>query len=315
LASKRLEERIEQLRHLRNSTSSSGLEPTLRKAVTDRSNLIIAEAAKTIAALHLSGMIPDLLQAFDKLFEDAAKTDPKCWAKTAIVKTLTQLDYSESRPFLRGLHHVQMEPVYKGEQEDCAPNLRANCVLALVQCTDLTRLEVLRQLVDAMTEPADPVRVEAVRAIHQLGGDESVLLLRLKARLGDSSPLVIGHVFDALLDLERDRAVPFVAGYLKSKDESVRDEAALALGSSRLTSAVGVLVNAWKEFPGEEFGGVILRAVSASRLSEAIQFLLDVLKTGTLRQSTAALEALKVHEHSPEIQALIKEAMNSRTQK
>jgi HEAT repeat protein len=313
LASKRLEERIEQLRHLRNAPSSPGLEPTLRKAVADRSNLVIAEAAKTIAVLHLSEMIPDLLQAFDKLFEDPVKTDPKCWAKTAIVKTLTQLDYSESRPFLRGLHHVQMEPVYKGLQEDCAPQLRANCVLALVQCADLTRLDVLRHLVDAMTEPADPVRVEAVRAIHQLGGDESVLLLRLKARLGDSSPLIIGHVFDALLDLEHDRAVPFVSEYLKSKDEELRDEAALALGSSRLTSALGVLISAWNEFPGEEFGGVLLRAVSASRLSEAIQFLLDVLRTGTVRQSAAALEALKVHEHSPEIQALIKEATASRT--
>ena len=51
--------------------------------------------------------------------------------------------------------------------------------------------------------------------------------------------------------------------------------------------------------------GALLRAISACRLPEAIDFLLDVLKTGTARQSAAAAEALKPHEDSPEIQARI----------
>jgi HEAT repeat protein len=312
LPNKKLEDRIEQLRNLRHNPPATDVDLLLRKAFADRSNLVIAEAAKSVGELRLSAWIPSLLSAFTALFEDAAKADPKCWGKTAIVKALVQLDYSESPPFVRGLRHVQMEPVWGG-QEDFALHLRANCALALVQCSDLTRLEVLRYLVDAISDSADPVRVEAVRAIHQLGGDESLLLLRLKARLGDRRPLIIGHVFDALLNLEGDRAVPFVAEYLSSTEEELRDEAALALGGSRRTTAVQLLIETWKNSHSEAFSSVLLRAISASRLDEAIEFLLEVLRTGTSRQSAAAAEALKLHEGSPEIQSAIEQAKKRRS--
>jgi HEAT repeats len=304
LASKKLEERIEQLRQLATSMPDASVIATLRKALTDRSNLIVAASAKTIAELHVSDLIPDLLAAFDRFFEEPVKTDSKCWGKTAIVKALTQLEYDDSAPFLRGARHIQMEPVYGG-QEDSAPQLRANSFLALVQCTDLRRFQILGYLVDAMSDPADPVRIEAVRALTQLGGDEAVLLLRLKARLGDRRPLIIGHVFDALLSLERERAVAFVTEYLNSADEELRDEAALALGASRLQSAAKVLMKTWEEARSEIFRATLLRAISSSRLPEAIEFLLEILKTGPARQSAAAIEALKLHEHSAEIQALI----------
>jgi HEAT repeat protein len=159
-----------------------------------------------------------------------------------------------------------------------------------------------------MSDPADPVRIEAVRALNQLSGDESVLLLRLKAKTGDSRPVIIGHVFDALLNLERDRAVPFVAEYLKSDDEPLREEAALALGAARLSSALNVLIESWKTVRTERFSDVILRAISSARMLEAIEFLLVILQSGTSHQSAAAAEALKIHDDSPEIQALIEKA-------
>jgi len=285
----------------------------LRKALSDRSNLVVAEAAKSTGELHLSDLLPNLLAAFDRLFDDVLKSDPKCWGKTAIVKALTELDHSDSAPFLRGSRHIQMEPVYGG-REDSAVHLRANCFLALVQCTDLTRFEVLCHLVDAMSDPADPVRIEAIRALNQLGGDESVLLLRLKAKVGDRRPLIVGHVFDALLNMERDRAVPFVAHYLKSADEEVRDEAALALGAARLNSALSVLIEYWKNARSERFAEVILRAVSSARMPEAIEFLVVVLKTGTPRQSAGAAEALRIHSDSTDIQAMIEKAKQNAPQ-
>jgi len=304
LASKKLEERIEQLRQLGASTPDATVIATLRKALADKSNLIVAAAAKTIAELHVSDLNRDLLAAFDRFFDDPVKTDPKCWGKTAIVKALTQLDYDDSTPFVRASRHIQMEPVYGG-QEDAAPQLRANSYLALVQCRDLRRFQILGHLVDALSDPADPVRIEAVRALSQLGGDEAVLLLRLKARLGDRRPLIIGHAFDALLSLEHERAVAFVADYLDSAQEELRDEAALALGASRLQSAAKLLMKAWEEARSEIFRATLLRAISSSRLPEAIEFLLGILKTGTARESAAAIEALKLHEHSAEIQAKI----------
>ena len=311
MASKKLEDRIEQLRLLRNVSPGADAILILRKALADRSNLIVAEAAKTAGELHLSVLIPDLLASFDRLFEDPIKTDPKCWGKTAIVKTLMKLDYDESPAFLRGSRHIQMEPVWGGN-EDAAPQLRAACFLALVQCTDLTRFEVLRCFVDAMSDPADPVRVEAVRGIEQLRGDEAILLLRLKARVGDKRPLIVGHVFDALLNLEQDRSVSLVAEYLKGKDPALCDEAALALGSSRLASALKVLIQTWMEVRDEQFAGVLLRAISSSRQTEAIEFLINLIREGSSRQAAAAVEALQLHKDSPEIQEMVQQAQKAR---
>lgn len=311
MSGKKLEDRIEQIRQLRTNAPGADREAALRKALADKSNLVAAEAAKTIGELHLPELIPDLLAAFDALFVEPVKRDPKCWGKTAIVKALIQLDYSESQPFLRGAAHVQMEPVFGGH-EDSAVHLRANSYLALVQCSDLNRFRMLRNLVDGLSDPADPVRIEAVRALNQLSGDEAVLLLRLKARAGDPRPLIIGHIFDALLNLERDQAVPFVAEYLIAKDEELRDEAALALGSSRLENALKVLIETWKDVPQREFSAVLLRAISSSRLDEAIQFLVELVRAGDARQSAEAIEALKLHEHSADIQALVDQAQKHR---
>jgi len=311
MASRKLEERLERLKQLRTATPDESVVSAVRRGLEDRSNLVIAEAAKIAGELHLSSLIPDLLRAFDRLFNEPVKTDPKCWGKTAIAKALTNLAYTESPPFLRGSRHVQMEPVWGG-QEDAAAQLRATCVLALVQCTDLRRIEVLRDLVDAMTDPADPVRLEAVRALEQMNGDEAALLLRLKAHLGDRRSIVIGEVFDALLNLEREQAVEFVGKVFKSTDAEVRDEAALALGASRLPDAVDFLINAWNEHHHREFALILLRALSASRQPPALEFLLGLVKRGSSRDAAAALDALELQCESHEIQKLVDEAKRVR---
>jgi HEAT repeat protein len=307
----KFEERLEQLRQMRESEPGPGAETTLRKALKDRSNLIVAEAAKVAAHLHQAALVADLLAAFDRLFEDPVKIDPKCWGKTAIIKALTAMDYGESAPFLRGARHVQMEPVWGG-QEDAAMHLRANSVLALVACSDLTRPEILRHLVDALADDLGPVRMEAVRALEQMNGEESCLALRVKAYAGDLRPVVLGQVFDSLLQLENERAVPFVAGFMKSSNGETRDEAALALGGARLPSAVKLLIETWHNSRRGEFGPIVLRALSSSRDETAFAFLLDLVKEGSSRESAAALDALKLHADSPEIQERIKAAMSER---
>ena len=308
----KLEERLEELRHLRTASPETDVAPILRKALSDRSNLIVAEAAKIAGELHCARLAPDLLVAFDRLFKDPAKTDAKCWGKTAIVRALTVLDHGEATPFLRAAAHIQMEPVWGG-QEDFAVHLRASAVLALVQCTDLTRSEVLRHLVDVLADSADTVRIEAVRALEQMNGEESATLLRLKAHLGDKRTAVVGQVFDSLLRLERERAVEFVGRFLGDENPEVRDEAALSLGSSRLTAAVQVLVATWGKSRSPEFSSVLLRALSASRQEAALQFLLNLVRDGITRDSTLALEALALHSDSPEIQARVDQAKRDRT--
>src|SRR5262249_8736293 len=134
----------------------------------------------------------------------------------------------------------------------------------------------------------------------------------LKARLGDRRPLILGHIFDALLNMERDRAVRFVAEYLRSTTNELREEAALALGASRLPTAVRELMETSKDVEDEGFFDVVLRAISSSRQAEAIEFLIGVFETGNERHSAAAAEALKLHEGSAEIQALIEQAKKNR---
>src|SRR5687768_578685 len=120
----KLEERLEEVRHLRTASPADQALPALRKALRDKANLVVAEAAKVAASLKLTILMPELLAAFDRLFQDPVKTDSKCWGKTAIAKALTDLDYRESSPYLRGARHQQMEPVWGG-QEDAAIHLRA----------------------------------------------------------------------------------------------------------------------------------------------------------------------------------------------
>src|SRR5947209_2614854 len=245
MAHRRVEEDVERLSRLREQGPGPATTAALRKALADRVGLVAGKAAKLAAELRIEEAIPDLLQAFDRFFEKPAERDPQCWGKNAIAKALTELDYRQSAPYLRGARHIQMEPVWGG-QEDTASMLRGICVLGLVSCSDVRREDVLRCLVEALTEKAQTVRLEAVRAIAEMGGDEAPLLLRLKARTGDPEPPVVGQVFDSLLRLEGREAIDFVAAFFESGNDDVRAEAALALGASRLPEAEEALEAAWE---------------------------------------------------------------------
>src|SRR6185369_9832152 len=147
-----VEQEIERLGQLREAP---GKETTaaLRKALGDRVNLIVAKAAKVAAELQLHELQPELLRAFDRLFENPVAKDPQCWGKNAIATALRDLGYSESPPFVRGMRHVQMEPSF-GPPVDTAIALRGICLLCLPACIDLRRDHVFRYLVDAFIDQA-----------------------------------------------------------------------------------------------------------------------------------------------------------------
>lgn len=307
MANRRIEEQIEALSRLRGGEPGPAV-AAVRKALKDRAGLVAAKAAKIAAELQLREVIPDLVEAFDRLFTDAVQRDPQCWGKNEIAKALAGLDYRDSAPFLRGARHIQMEPVWGG-QADTASNLRGICLLALIACSDIRREQILRCLVDALVEPAQTVRVEAIRAVVEMGGDDSALLLRLKARAGDGEPAVVGQAFDGVLRLEGAAAIEFVAGFLRADSEYVQAEAALALGSSRLPEAVAALESAWAETRDPALRGAIARAISASRQERGFAFLLDLVKNGRPSDSAAAIDALAIHRESPEIWRRVEEAV------
>jgi hypothetical protein len=289
MANRRIEEQLEKLSALRGVASAEAA-PLIRRSLADRVNLVVAKAANLAAELNILDAVPDLLRAFDRLFEDPLKRDPQCWGKNAVAKALRELEHRESAHFLRGAVHIQMEPVWGG-QEDTAGPLRGICLLALPACPDIDRSEVLRHLVNALTEPAPPVRADAARALAELQGDDCALLLRLKARAGDAEPAVTGQVLESLLAIERREGLPFVNSFLEPGD-AVAEEAALALGGSRLGPAVDLLLEAWKSARGAEFREAILRALSISRAESALAFLESLAADGRPQDAAAARAAL-----------------------
>ena len=289
MANRRIEEQLDALSHLRGAAPADAV-PALRKALVDRVNLVIAKAANIAAELPAPEVLPDLLRAFDRLFEDPAKRDPQCWGKNAIARALKDLGHRESPAFLRGAVHIQKEPVWGG-QEDTAGPLRGICLLALPACPDMPREQVLRHMVNALTESAPTVRADAARALAEMQGDDCALLLRLKARAGDAEPAVTGQVLESLLALERRVALPFVRQFLAAAD-AVSEEAALALGGSRQSEAVEVLLEVWPEARGMEYRQALLRALSISRHDRAIEFLKGLVERWPPQDAADARAAL-----------------------
>jgi len=313
MPSRKIEQQLEQLNALRSGGPSETTVLALRKALGDRVNLVVAKAAAIAGDLECRDLIPDLERAFERFFRKPVETDRQCWAKNALSKALKDLDHAESALFLRGLQHIQMEPVYGDPPyADSAATLRATCALALPQCRDIARLEILQHLVNALTDQAAAVRMDAARAVEQMDGGDAALLLRLKARAGDKEAGVTGQVLDSLLGIEHEAAIPFVAGFLESHDDDTREEAALALGASRLPGAVEVLKEAWTSSRNFRSGEPLLRAIGASRQESGLDFLLQLIRDGSPSDARDAVSALRFHRESSEIARRFREAVEAR---
>src|SRR5450631_413076 len=115
------EEQLAALEELRQGPEEARAE-ALRRALGHRNNFIVAKAADLVRELRLADLEPDLLAAFGRFFDDPVKTDPQCWAKNALSRALAALEDQDEAVFLRGMRHIQMEPV--GE---AAPTLRELC--------------------------------------------------------------------------------------------------------------------------------------------------------------------------------------------
>ena len=258
-----LEEAIEALR-----------EPEqIRKALRNRNNFLVSKAATLAGRQGLRDLIPDLTAAFERAMTDPVKTDPKCWAKTAIAQTLSDLNFDDAALFIRGLKHIQMEPSYL-RPEDTAVKLRGTCAMALVGCP-LPRYDILVPLVDCLgSDPERTVRVNAARAIAQIPGQDSLLLLRLKA-LSQDEPEVIGQCFVSLLSIAPHEQLAFVASFLDSGSDTAT-EAVAALGDCHEAEAASILIGKHPAARSPELKRAILLSLGASRHDSAADYLLTL---------------------------------------
>ncbi|MEO8099474.1 MAG: HEAT repeat domain-containing protein [Acidobacteriota bacterium] len=285
--------KIQALEDLR-AVPGSAVDP-LRKALRERNNFLVSKAAALIGDLHLAELVPDVLAAFDRFLVDAAKSDPQCWAKNAMVKALKDLEHQDAEVYRKGIMHIQMEPVWGG-QVDTAATLRGACALALSDCR-LDDVTLLTVLADALADPEKSVRVEVALALSRAGLPEATALLRLKALSGDPEPEVIGQCLASLLALNPRDGIPFAVRFLHGKDDELRMEAAAALAQTREPAALDAL----KEFSRSRLSADLRRALltflAASPQREAAEFLFSL---GTA-DALAALKKSRYRGEFPQV--------------
>ncbi len=304
------DKKIAALESLRDDPASPATLDHLRKALKDRNNFLVAKASTLSGQLGLKSLAPDLATAFERFLIDPVKTDPKCWAKNAIAKALKDLEHDDPAMFLRGIVHIQMEPVWN-DQVDSAATLRGACALALV-ATTLDRVSIVTHLVDLLADEEKPARIDSVRALGQLPGHDTALLLRLKSLAGDADPEVIGSCFDTLLGIAPAESVAFVARFLSHNDPDLRAEAAAALGACPEPQAVEILKQCFEDRRDPELKIAILRSLAASRQISAADFLLSVIEESRPEHATAAVESLAAGRYRDEFHDRAEAAVHRR---
>jgi HEAT repeat protein len=299
------EEQLAALDALRQQPPEATVTP-LRKALGHRNNFVVAKAADIIRGLELNQLTPELLIAFDRFFDDPLKTDPQCWAKNALSRTLATFEHQDADVFLRGMKHIQLEPVWGGSS-DSAGVLRGTCALALVQCRSLTESALLAHLLELFADKEKSVRVEAARAIEHVGSTAAALLLRLCAVLGADEPDVLGACYGGILRIDGPSSIEWVSRFLATGDDAA-GEAALAIAGTHSPKAFTTLR---ERFEGESdpwFLSVLLSAIALTRQDEATEFLVDLVKKESL-QAEPAIEAVLRSAPSTEIVARLEKVV------
>jgi len=250
----------------------------------------VARAATIVGEMGIEALVPDLVAAFPRFFEGLPRTDPGCSAKTAIVEALRRLEHDDPALYRRGAGHVQSEPVFGG-RVDTAVDLRGASALALAETAGA---DVLVDLANLLADPEPPVRISAARAVSVHGRGSGIPLLHLKALAGDSEPRVVSECLLALLRLDPQQELPFVASFLERGDEAA-EEAAVALGESRVAEALPVLRSWLEPARYRGLGRTALFAIAALRRDEAVDLLLSLARDEeppTAREALAALASL-----------------------
>jgi len=288
----------------------------VRKSLGHENNYLVAKAARIVADNAQRTLMPEVKAAYDRFFDNAVKTDPQCWAKNALVKALVTLECREPEVYLRGLRHTQEEPVWGG-QSDTAGTLRGTCTHALVACEGLENNQLLDILLTPLLDPDKSVRIEAARAIGQVGGVTAALLLKLRVMLRKDDAEVLGACFTSLLGMNganRSAMIALVSDFLEDGEEAAA-EAAFALAETHDPAALRALTVRRNRGADPWFASVLDNAIALTRLPAGLDFLIQAISDDP-RHAASAMEAISRVYKSPEVrnrvEAAVVEAGNER---
>jgi HEAT repeat protein len=287
------EEKLAALAGLRAVSDRAKVLEALRKALRDKNNYYVSKAAALAGEMGFGELTQELVGAFDRFLAEPVKNDPQCWAKEAIVRALKEVGHRNSAVYVKGIQHVQMEPVW-GREVDTADGLRGACALMLAD-SELDDVEVLNLLSVALADGYRQVRVEVARAMGQLGCREALPLLRFKALIGDEDAEVVGHCLAAMLEIGKGEEVSFVARFLEGKNDEMRAEAASVLAVSKEAGAFEALHRYWKQVLPEELRESLLLSLGASPQRQAAALLATIVEDGDepMKRIAMAREALQ----------------------
>ena len=310
----KLEALMAALREIRGDPTSAAGQTVLQQILTSKQSIAVAQAAPLISQFELTNFVPDLVAAFDRFLIKAADSDPGCRAKQAIAETLYRLDIAAESLFLKGIRHIQREPVWGGT-EDTAPRLRGTCALGLVR---MHYPQVMVELGDLLADPEAEARIGAVRAIAYNQTEHGIPLLRLRIKVGDDST-VISECLIALLQIAPEPSLPLVQELLfpetllaSETDISNAEAAALALSEARLPEAFPLLKAWWESLSIPELRKTGLWAMSTLRQSEAIAFLLSVIADGKPWDAREAIKAMGLYVDDSTVWPQICKVVNAR---
>jgi hypothetical protein len=307
VAHRGFEEQMAALDALKGQLIDAAAIAIIRKALAGKSNFLAAKAARLAEDAELTSLLPDLIAAFERFFENAEKSDPQCWAKNAISRALPRLGCRDKEVFLRGLHSHQWEPTWGGKS-DTAGTLRANCAHGLVACEGLPNDELVLLLLDLLVDADKSVRAEVVGAMAQ-AGEMAVPVLRLRALIPGEEPEVLAACFTALLAIDREGGIRFVSRFLAAGDDAA-GEAAFALAETHSPAALAALLQARRTVAHPEpwFAGVLLSAIALTRLPEASEYLVGLIARDE-RDAPLVIEALAKAAPGEELRGRIAKAV------
>jgi hypothetical protein len=305
----RINDLLEQLDQL-SDWQAAATQTLLKSALGERSNIVVARAARLCAQQLLYDLIPELLQAYQRfLGNDPLKYDKNCLAKTALIKALYELDYQEASFYREQLRYRQLEPVWGGKA-DTAADIRCTSAFGLAASV---YPRAIFELIELFHDSEPAVRLAAVRAVALLEPFSAQIALRCKALQGDADSVVTGECLAALLRIEADDSLDFVAGFLQHANPELRELAALALGESRLAAAFECLRRYWLEHDMlGEFRTVLLRALALQRHDDALQFLLSLIENDVMFVASEAVKALAIYRHDDKIRQRVLHSIEQR---
>jgi HEAT repeat protein len=236
-------------------------------------------------------------------------SDPGCKAKTALLEALVRLEVDEPDVYRRGVRLRQLEPAWvEGGKVDTAVAVRVSSAAGLASVGNPDAAALAAEL---LADPEWDARAGAARALGMCGPLAAEPVLRLKLLTGDPEVAVLGECFRALLAVAPG-AVPRIAERLRDPRADVAEQAALALGESRLDEAFDVLREHLQEEPSGARRRVALLALALLRRDAAIDLLLEKLEQGDEETASAAADALAIFAHDARIVARAQAARRAR---